>query len=54
MRVLLIDPGSSGIMTFRLIVRDCSGPVPSFTFLQVADRDNRRISPGDTRVRLER
>lgn len=54
MRLLLVDPGSSGIMTFRLTVRDVSAPVPSFTFLQVVDRDNRRVTQGDTRIRLER
>ena len=54
MRLLLVDPGSTGIMTFRLTVRDVSAPVPSFTFLQVVDRDNRRVTPGDTRIRLER
>ncbi len=54
MRVLLVDPGPSGMMTFRLRVRDRSAPTPAFTFLQVADRENRRIAPGDTRIRLER
>ena len=54
MRLLLVNPGSSGAMTFRLMVRDVSGPVPSFTFLQVVDRDNLRVTQGDTRIRLER
>ena len=54
MRVLLVDLEASGMMTFRLMVRDRSGPSPSFAFLQVADRMNRRTTPGDTQIRLER
>ena len=54
MRVLLVDLEASGTMTFRLMVRDRSAPTPSFTFLQVADRQNRRVTPGDTRIRLQR
>ncbi len=54
MRVLLVDPDPAGAMTFRLYVQDRAGPTPSFTVLQLADRQNEVFEPEDIQIRLER
>ena len=54
MRVLLIDPDSAGAMTFRLYVEDLSAPTPSFSILQLADRQNLLVEAEGIQLRFER
>ncbi len=54
LKVLLVDPDPTGAMTFRLLVDDLMSPTPSFTILQLSDRENQVISAEGVQIRLQR
>jgi hypothetical protein len=54
LRVLLVDPETSGALTFDLEVRDLSAPLPTITVLQLAGRDNVRFSTEDLEIRIRK
>ncbi len=52
--MLLVDLDPTGPLTFRLFVRDRLAPLPAFTFLELANRDNRIIPQDGFQIRIER
>ncbi|MSR22802.1 MAG: hypothetical protein EXR92_04550 [Gemmatimonadetes bacterium] len=55
LRALLVDPGSSGALTFRVEVDDVSAGAPRVVVIEITDRENGLLSvPQDVRVHLSR